>query len=98
MHTPSRSPSNSGHNDNAGEDEINMDFDFDVPQSPFHDDADDARLGGDGSASTPMSSQGQTSSSSHSNRGDEVRPPVMTKTYHPDINGMLLIMKFHIFI
>jgi hypothetical protein len=25
MHTPSRSPSNSGHNDNAGEDEINMD-------------------------------------------------------------------------
>ena len=73
-----------------------MGFDFDIPHSPFRNDADDIRLGGDSSTSTPVSSQGWTSSTStsHSNMGDEVRPPVLTRTYHPDINGMLLIVNF----
>ena len=80
-----------------------MGFDFDIPHSPFRDDADDIRLGGDSSTSTPVSSQGWTSSTStsHSNMGDEVRPPVLTRTYHPDINGMcllLIFMKSHVFI
>ncbi|KIM72139.1 hypothetical protein PILCRDRAFT_16420 [Piloderma croceum F 1598] len=86
MHMPSQGLSTSAHDDN---DENYMGFDFDVPQSPFRDDTDDTRLGGDNSTSTPTSSQGRTFSTSHSNMRDEVHPPVVTRTYHPDINGRI---------
>jgi hypothetical protein len=48
MCTPSQSPSNAGHN--YGDNDINMNFGFDVRQSPFHYDTDDAGLGRNGSA------------------------------------------------
>jgi hypothetical protein len=79
MRTPSQSPSNPGRN----YDDDDIDMNFDVPQSLFHYDADDAGLGHNGSA-TPELSQGQNS----------VRPPVLTRTYHPDINGKLFIVNF----